>query len=288
MRLVQVGLLLCVAAPIAHADPVAELGGALFFDPRLSLTGQQSCAPATTRPARSVMGATAASAAQCRSVKTGIRSATETHPVWVMHSSSPSLGSMQTVRTGVASFTTDVRPISLRRRSSRFSIRKKCACRVPPLSWRGFAKSRSTCRPCRSSSAPTSSRRTRPRFRHWGKRWPRFKRPRVSDPFDSRYDRYLRGEVEFNELEQRGRRLFFSKLTSCTSCHVLEEAAALNAREPFSDHRYHNIGVPVNQRVRARNGRGSAFIDRGLADHPRYRAIVGRASSECRRCATWQ
>lgn len=85
--------------------------------------------------------------------------------------------------------------------------------------------------------------------------------------FDARYDRALRGELKLSEDEEQGRVLFFSTLTNCTSCHLLE-ATPSSARETFSNYRYFNIGIPANAAVRRVNGLPHAHIDRGLRDNP--------------------
>ncbi|MEQ8231830.1 MAG: cytochrome c peroxidase [Gammaproteobacteria bacterium] len=79
--------------------------------------------------------------------------------------------------------------------------------------------------------------------------------------FDSRYDRFLAGELELTIEEELGRRLFFSDLTNCMACH-LEEPGRVKQREAFTDHRYHNIGVPAHPLLRATEP------DRGLAANP--------------------
>ena len=68
--------------------------------------------------------------------------------------------------------------------------------------------------------------------------------------YDSRYDRFLAGELALTIEEELGRRLFFSDLTNCMQCHLLE-ANRVQAREAFTDHRYHNIGVPTNPALSA-------------------------------------
>ncbi len=85
--------------------------------------------------------------------------------------------------------------------------------------------------------------------------------------FDSRYDRYLRGELKLSEDEEQGRVLFFSTLTNCTSCHMLE-TTHLATRETFSNYRYFNIGVPANAAVRDLNGLGAGHVDGGLRNNP--------------------
>jgi cytochrome c peroxidase len=85
--------------------------------------------------------------------------------------------------------------------------------------------------------------------------------------FDSKYDRYLRGEAELTRDEEIGRVLFFSELINCNRCHLVDRREH-RPNEVFTNYRYHNIGVPVNERVRARNGRGINYVDAGLAQNP--------------------
>ena len=85
--------------------------------------------------------------------------------------------------------------------------------------------------------------------------------------FDSRYDRFQRGELELTPDEEQGRTLFFSTLMNCTSCH-LQDASNTRLHDSFSNFRYFNIGLPANVALRARNGRGAQQIDRGLSDNP--------------------
>lgn len=88
-------------------------------------------------------------------------------------------------------------------------------------------------------------------------------------PFDSKYDRFLKGEYVYptNSKASLGKSLFFSKeFTNCSTCHQLK--ASRSEEEPFSSFEYHNIGVPVNAAVRQVNGKGGDFVDGGLFDHP--------------------
>ena len=81
-------------------------------------------------------------------------------------------------------------------------------------------------------------------------------------PFDSKYDRFLRGEAELSDLEELGRLLFFSEqFTNCNLCHQLRMSPVAQD-EPFTNYEFHNIGVPVNDEVRADNG--VTGIDWGL------------------------
>ena len=94
-----------------------------------------------------------------------------------------------------------------------------------------------------------------------------FEQSPLFSPFDSRYDRALRGELELTAQEEIGRALFFSPMTNCTSCH-LSDPPGDAARETFTNHRYHNIGIPSNAAVRQKNGLGLHHRDGGLLDHP--------------------
>ncbi|MGX9350235.1 cytochrome-c peroxidase [Shimia sp. W99] len=93
-----------------------------------------------------------------------------------------------------------------------------------------------------------------------------FERTDPFSPFDSRFDRYLRGEATLSRQEERGRDLFFDpEATNCSLCHQSSPRAD-DPGEIFTSFEYHNIGVPVNKAVRAAHGR--AGRDAGLLDNP--------------------
>jgi cytochrome c peroxidase len=85
--------------------------------------------------------------------------------------------------------------------------------------------------------------------------------------FDSRYDRYLRGEATLTREEDLGRILFFSPLSNCSQCHLVDEREN-RAREVFTNFEYHNIGVPANERLREVNGSATDHVDPGLEGNP--------------------
>lgn len=95
-----------------------------------------------------------------------------------------------------------------------------------------------------------------------------FERTALFAPFDSKYDRYLRGEYDLTAGEELGRLLFFSQLINCSSCHLLDTRESTQG-ELFTNHRYHNIGIPANTKVRRMNGKGLAHRDPGLLGNPR-------------------
>ena len=86
-------------------------------------------------------------------------------------------------------------------------------------------------------------------------------------PFDSKYDRYLKGDYELTREEELGRVFFFSQLTNCHRCHLLE-TKEFTTGETFTNHGYKNIGIPKNTVVREHNGLPSTYTDTGLLQNP--------------------
>ena len=84
-------------------------------------------------------------------------------------------------------------------------------------------------------------------------------------PFDSRYDRYLRGEETLTAQEQFGYTVFIT--WNCRLCHQIQQQG-ITERETFTSYEYHNIGVPVNHAARAVNGLGTDHVDLGLLARP--------------------
>lgn len=92
-----------------------------------------------------------------------------------------------------------------------------------------------------------------------------FERIDEFSPFDSKYDRYLKGEYDLTPLEDLGKSIFFSNNNnSCASCHVLKGEDKVG--ETFTNYEYHNIGTPANNQLRAKNG--VKEIDKGLLANP--------------------
>jgi len=90
-----------------------------------------------------------------------------------------------------------------------------------------------------------------------------FERTPEFAPFDSKYDRYLRGEYQLTQEEDLGRLLFFSQqFTNCNLCHQLK-TSPVDPEETFTNYQYHNIGVPPNPALTHMQG-----PDRGLLDNP--------------------
>jgi len=88
-----------------------------------------------------------------------------------------------------------------------------------------------------------------------------FERTDAFSPFDSKYDRYLKGEYDLSATEDLGKSLFFSNNNnSCATCHVLKGED--KEGETFTNYEFHNIGTPANKTLRAKNGVKN--IDEGL------------------------
>lgn len=101
-----------------------------------------------------------------------------------------------------------------------------------------------------------------------------FEKSEFFSPFDSKYDRYLRGEYQLTPQEDLGRTLFFSQqFTNCNLCHQLRKLPGHN-EETFSNYEFHNIGVPVNTELRKLNG--VIQTDNGLLNNEAVGDIVQR------------
>lgn len=99
-----------------------------------------------------------------------------------------------------------------------------------------------------------------------------FERTPLFHPFDSKYDRALRGEYQFTDEEELGRVLFFSdQFTNCRKCHQLKPLGGAEG-ETFTNYEFHNIGVPANAALRSVNGSQPGRIDDGLMANP---AVAG-------------
>ncbi len=95
-----------------------------------------------------------------------------------------------------------------------------------------------------------------------------FERTELFAPFDSKYDRFLRGEYKMTQQEELGRTLFFSQqFTNCNLCHQLHRSQR-HPEETFTNYEYHNIGIPVNIEGRKKNGIPVTTQDLGLLNNP--------------------
>ncbi len=97
-----------------------------------------------------------------------------------------------------------------------------------------------------------------------------FEKSSTFSPFDSKYDRYLKGEYELDVLEDLGMTLFFSNNNvSCANCHKLFPEG--NKQETFTNFQYRNIGTPKNLELIEMNKLGDDYVDLGLANNPKLK-----------------
>jgi cytochrome c peroxidase len=91
-------------------------------------------------------------------------------------------------------------------------------------------------------------------------------------PYSSRYDAFLRGDVELTEQEERGAALFKDPAKgNCASCHLGVSRAG--TPPPFSDYDFANVGVPRNPRLPANSDPN--YYDLGLCGPARL-DLAGR------------
>jgi len=85
--------------------------------------------------------------------------------------------------------------------------------------------------------------------------------PSEFTPYSSRYDAYLRGDIDLTEREERGAELFKDpQKGNCASCHIV---TTQEEHPPsFTDYDYANVGVPRNPRISA--NADPRYFDRGL------------------------
>lgn len=68
--------------------------------------------------------------------------------------------------------------------------------------------------------------------------------------FDSKYDRFRRGEYTMTAQEDLGYSLFFSNNnTNCATCHTLNSETEATDRELFTNYEFENIGTPPNPAI---------------------------------------
>jgi cytochrome c peroxidase len=80
-------------------------------------------------------------------------------------------------------------------------------------------------------------------------------------PYSSRYDAYLRGEIDLTDQEERGVALFKDpQKGNCASCHAVTSDKGMPPS--FTDYDYANVGVPRNPRIPV--NADPRHFDRGL------------------------
>jgi len=88
------------------------------------------------------------------------------------------------------------------------------------------------------------------------------------NPFASKFDRVQQGLETFTAQEQQGLDLFTGR-ARCSICHTIDSRTVV-----FSDHRYHNIGLPKNREFPMGNNPvdlGLGAITNSQADNGRFK-----------------
>ncbi|MFT6831570.1 MAG: cytochrome c peroxidase [Planctomycetota bacterium] len=86
-------------------------------------------------------------------------------------------------------------------------------------------------------------------------------------PDQSKFDRVMRGQAQFNQAENRGRGAFGSTQSRCAQCH---------SGSLFSDRQFHNLGLRPVAEDRGRQDVTGLFSDRGLFKTPSLRNVTLR------------
>jgi len=108
-----------------------------------------------------------------------------------------------------------------------------------------------------------------------------YERSKEVNPFSSKFDRYRAGTATLTDVERMGLQLFEGR-GKCAQCHPLEPTP--DGRPPLlTDFTFDNLGVPRNPdnpwyRDLTRNPAGAAWVDEGLggflATRPEWRALA--------------
>jgi cytochrome c peroxidase len=92
-----------------------------------------------------------------------------------------------------------------------------------------------------------------------------FEKTALFSPFNSKFDRVLKGEAEFSQVEALGLTVFVAEdKGNCAACHTLPTSESTPQESLFTDFSYDNLGVPKNMHVRSLNGKGMTYVDDGL------------------------
>lgn len=90
-----------------------------------------------------------------------------------------------------------------------------------------------------------------------------FERSPQLEPFDSRYDAMVRGQLQFSPAEARGMALFRDPAKgNCAACHTMNPTSGNPRDSLFTDFTYYATGIPRNRAI-PRNA-DPAFFDLGL------------------------
>lgn len=292
------GLALLAAAWPAAADPLRDLGRALFFDPALSANGQQSCASCHD-PANGFASAEAF-AAGARPGHFGRRKP----PSLAYQALSPVFhhrledgeilfigGDMADGRARGHGATTPaveqvllplMNPDEMALPHGACLAARACAAEGALMRGADPAVCQSAPDPAATCAQPAPAEldgATRAAIDLVQRALARFESSAEVMPFAARYDAYRAGKGDLTAREKAGLALFDGK-AKCSACHVL--TAAPGAAPLLTDFTFDNLGVPRNPAnpwyQSPANPKGRAWVDRGLAEtleqDPLYAALA--------------
>jgi cytochrome c peroxidase len=272
LKLAAINAVLLAASVLANANPesgdLADLGRALFFDARLSATGNQSCSSCHD-PSRAFSDARDNGVAGAASLgDDGVSLGDRNAPSLSYASLTPDFH-RDVDGEHVGGFFVDGRAATMIEQAQEpilnpieMALPNAAAVRESVRAVPGYAAAFEELIGAASLDTPEQAQIS------VATAIAAFENTEEFAPFDSKYDRYLRGELSLDKEEELGRILFFSELINCNRCHLLDRREH-RPREVFTNHRYHNIGVPINSKLRAKNGLGEDHIDKGLLQNPR-------------------
>ena len=250
-------------AQIAPASELAQLGRLIFFDPSLSASGKQSCA--TCHDPRYAYGPPPGKALALggpgmnRPGKRAVPSLRYLHGV-------PAFEEKYHFLDGdvgpIGGLMWDGRAANLRQQATLPLLNpdemanKDAADVASKLSHAAYAKQ------FRAAFGADIFKSPRKAFAAGLRALEAFEEvPKEFYPFSSRYDAYLRGDIDLTEQEERGVDLFKDPAKgNCASCHLGVSRAG--APPPFTDFDFVNVGVPRNPRIPANTD--PAYYDLGL------------------------
>jgi cytochrome c peroxidase len=107
-----------------------------------------------------------------------------------------------------------------------------------------------------------------------------YERSREVNPFSSRFDRYLAGDIVLSPEEQAGLALFTGR-GKCSACHPLDKGPR-GEPPPLTDFTFDNLGIPRNPEnpwyQSTSNPAGAGWVDNGLgaflATRPEWRTFA--------------
>ena len=256
-----------LATANAESGDLAELGRALFFDARLSATGNQSCSSCHD-PTRAFSdardnGVTGAASLGDDGASLGDRNAPSLSYVALTPNFHKDAGGNY-----VGGFFVDGRAATMIEQAQEpilnpieMALPDAAAVRERVLAIPGYVAA------FKELIGPSSLDSPEQALVSVATAITAFENTAEFSPFDSKYDRYLRGELELSREEELGRIVFFSELINCNRCHLLDRREH-RTEEVFTNFLYHNIGVPINPDVRRKNGLGEDHVDTGLLQNP--------------------